>query len=179
MSENYLIHFGNKNSGRYRRGSGEHPHQHDGLGTMGKGKYNSRHDRRVAERMEQKEIRKSDGFLTRNLMYNPATYRRAAQISANNKGITKNQAKFEAKTAAWRNTGAIAGAAVLGSVGSTIFRAGNAAGNKGKLAAGAGLAALGGVVVGKTLLTNHKEKKMARTGQYAKYLKSKGQTPGA
>ena len=52
-------------------------------------------------------------------------------------------------------------------------------GNKGKLAAGAGLAALGGVVVGKTLLTNHKEKKMARTGQYAKYLKSKGETPGA
>ncbi len=31
MSENYLIHFGNKNSGRYRRGSGERPHQHDGL----------------------------------------------------------------------------------------------------------------------------------------------------
>lgn len=31
MSENYLIHFGNKNSGRYPRGSGERPHQHDGL----------------------------------------------------------------------------------------------------------------------------------------------------
>lgn len=31
MSDNYLIHFGNKNSGRYRRGSGERPHQHDGL----------------------------------------------------------------------------------------------------------------------------------------------------
>lgn len=33
MPENYLIHFGNKNSGRYPRGSGERPHQHDGLGS--------------------------------------------------------------------------------------------------------------------------------------------------
>lgn len=31
MSQNYLMHFGNKNSGRYPRGSGENPHQHDGL----------------------------------------------------------------------------------------------------------------------------------------------------
>lgn len=31
MSDNYLIHFGTKNSGRYPRGSGERPHQHDGL----------------------------------------------------------------------------------------------------------------------------------------------------
>lgn len=31
MNNNYLIHFGNKNSGRYPRGSGENPHQHDGL----------------------------------------------------------------------------------------------------------------------------------------------------
>ena len=31
MNDNYLIHFGNKNSGRYPRGSGERPHQHDGL----------------------------------------------------------------------------------------------------------------------------------------------------
>lgn len=29
--KNYLIHYGNKNSGRYPRGSGENPHQHDGL----------------------------------------------------------------------------------------------------------------------------------------------------
>lgn len=27
----YLIHIGNKNSGRYPRGSGENPHQHDGI----------------------------------------------------------------------------------------------------------------------------------------------------
>ena len=31
MNNNYLIHFGNKNSGRYPRGSGERPNQHDGL----------------------------------------------------------------------------------------------------------------------------------------------------
>ena len=31
MNDNYLIHFGNKNSGRYPRGSGDRPHQHDGL----------------------------------------------------------------------------------------------------------------------------------------------------
>lgn len=37
MSQNYLIHFGNKNSGRYPRGSGERPHQHDGLGSIIKG----------------------------------------------------------------------------------------------------------------------------------------------
>ena len=36
MSENYLIHFGNKNSGRYPRGSGENPHQHDGYGKVGR-----------------------------------------------------------------------------------------------------------------------------------------------
>lgn len=36
MSENYLIHFGNKNSGRYPRGSGERPHQHDGYGKVGR-----------------------------------------------------------------------------------------------------------------------------------------------
>ena len=29
--ENYLIHFGNKNSGRYPRGSGERPNQHTGI----------------------------------------------------------------------------------------------------------------------------------------------------
>ena len=34
MSENYLIHIGTKNSGRYPRGSGERPHQHDGLSPM-------------------------------------------------------------------------------------------------------------------------------------------------
>lgn len=32
----YLVHFGNKNSGRYPRGSGERPHQHDGLGSKGR-----------------------------------------------------------------------------------------------------------------------------------------------
>lgn len=31
MSENYLIHIGNKNSGRYPRGSGERPNQHQGF----------------------------------------------------------------------------------------------------------------------------------------------------
>ena len=31
MRSNYLIHFGNKNSGRYPRGSGDRPHQHDGF----------------------------------------------------------------------------------------------------------------------------------------------------
>lgn len=31
MSQNYLIHIGNKNSGRYPRGSGENPNQHDGV----------------------------------------------------------------------------------------------------------------------------------------------------
>ena len=34
MSSNYLIHFGNKNSGRYRRGSGERPNQHDTYSTF-------------------------------------------------------------------------------------------------------------------------------------------------
>lgn len=30
-SSDYIAHIGNKNSGRYPRGSGENPHQHDGL----------------------------------------------------------------------------------------------------------------------------------------------------
>ena len=29
--ESYIIHYGTKNSGRYPRGSGENPHQHDGM----------------------------------------------------------------------------------------------------------------------------------------------------
>lgn len=32
----YLIHIGNKNSGRYPRGSGENPHQHDGYKSLGR-----------------------------------------------------------------------------------------------------------------------------------------------
>lgn len=174
MNNNYLIHFGNKNSGRYRRGSGEHPHQHDGLGTMGRGKYDSRHDRRVAERMERKEIRKSDGFLTRNLGYNRATYRRAAQISANNKGISKDQAKTEAKKAAWRNTGSMVSSGILMSVGSNVLRKGNASMSKGTMVVGGLLAGAGAATAALTLAKNHEEKKMARTGQYAKYLKSGG-----
>ena len=176
MSENYLIHFGNKNSGRYRRGSGENPHQHDGLGTMGKGKYNSRHDRRVAERMDRKAIRKSDNFFTRNLLFNGATYRRAAQISANNKDISKKAAKYEAKTAAIRNTGLGITAIALGSAGSRLVSSSHSTIGK---SLGTGLlAASAGTTLG-TIMLNHKEKKMARTGQYTKYLKSKGQTPGA
>lgn len=33
---NYLIHIGNKNSGRYPRGSGENPNQHEKYGSVGK-----------------------------------------------------------------------------------------------------------------------------------------------
>lgn len=36
MSENYLIHIGNKNSGRYPRGSGMNPNQHSQYGKVGK-----------------------------------------------------------------------------------------------------------------------------------------------
>lgn len=53
MSENYLIHYGNKNSGRYPRGSGENPHQHDGLGVKfvkGMQSLQNRHARRKVEK---------------------------------------------------------------------------------------------------------------------------------
>lgn len=47
---NYLMHFGNKNSGRYPRGSGERPHQHDGLrARIGKKKA------RLENRIERRE----------------------------------------------------------------------------------------------------------------------------
>ncbi len=49
MNDNYLIHFGNKNSGRYPRGSGERPHQHDGLGAR-ISKKKARLDNRIERR---------------------------------------------------------------------------------------------------------------------------------
>lgn len=51
MNDNYLIHFGNKNSGRYPRGSGERPHQHDGL----RSKIRVKKERQKV-RMERREI---------------------------------------------------------------------------------------------------------------------------
>lgn len=51
MNDNYLIHFGNKNSGRYPRGSGERPHQHDGL----RSKIRTKKERQKV-RMERREI---------------------------------------------------------------------------------------------------------------------------
>lgn len=53
MPENYLIHFGNKNSGRYPRGSGENPHQHDGYGKVGR-KLRKREINKVINKMDDK-----------------------------------------------------------------------------------------------------------------------------
>lgn len=66
MNDNYLIHFGNKNSGRYRRGSGERPHQHDGMGFFAK-----KRDR-LNNRIERREIARdsyklSDDDLDKNI----------------------------------------------------------------------------------------------------------------
>lgn len=49
--DNYLIHIGTKNSGRYPRGSGERPHQHDGLRARFKVK-----KERQKVRIERREI---------------------------------------------------------------------------------------------------------------------------
>ncbi len=48
MSENYLIHIGTKNSGRYPRGSGERPHQHDGLSPTKRWQIDYKNKRRKA-----------------------------------------------------------------------------------------------------------------------------------
>lgn len=57
-SSNYLIHFGNKNSGRYPRGSGENPHQHDGL-AIKRAKQDFR-DARKAYKIQAKAERKAN-----------------------------------------------------------------------------------------------------------------------
>ena len=165
MSENYLIHFGNKNSGRYRRGSGENPHQHDGLGIKGRLK------RFHTETAKSNAIRLNDGnIIKRNFVYNRPTYKRAAQISLNNKDYSDKKALTEAKKAAWRNTGLTAVTGVLGGVGAAMAK--NSTSTYGQALGTSMLAASAGMTIG-TIALNRKERKMARTGQYTKYLESK------
>lgn len=57
--DNYLIHFGNKNSGRYKRGSGERPHQHDGLGNANYSSKQYRRDESLYGRRAAKRINKA------------------------------------------------------------------------------------------------------------------------
>lgn len=59
MNNNYLIHFGNKNSGRYKRGSGERPHQHDGLGNPNYSSKQYRRDESIYGHRAAKRINKA------------------------------------------------------------------------------------------------------------------------
>lgn len=115
MNDNYLIHFGNKNSGRYPRGSGERPHQHDGLRAR-ISKKKARLDNRIERRETARDSYKlSDEDLDKNI--------RRLDKEVRLKDLTKrvNSGRGEVNKYLKQAGGAIVGA-VAGGVGAYLVK---------------------------------------------------------
>lgn len=79
--ENYLIHIGNKNSGRYPRGSGENPYQHQGFFSrlFGIKKKNTEPTKKVSKRPTEKDVSKD---LDKSISNNKETVKRLTDTSS-------------------------------------------------------------------------------------------------